>query len=341
MRKGTNLSKDVLLPEINSNHRVIIPLFIPEEEGYYKDAFTIFSYCLTSVQKTSFSNIKISVVSNGSSDSVNTKLIDLQKQNLIDELIVVKENIGKINSILKALRTAQERLITITDADVLFDNNWEEEVLKVFKAFPKAGAVSPVPVFRNHFKLTSNIWFDYFFSSKLKFRPVKDPEGMTLFANSIGWPWLDEKYKDVIATLKNKNGVIAVLGSSHFVCTYKREIFAKTPKKNSLYKLGGDSEYLYTDLPVINSGGYRLSTYGNFAYHLGNVAEKWMLEKYNKLKEEDKKQTQEFQLQVLKSIPFFNLMIEKVFKKIIKQKRIKRFILKSKGLNEKQLSDFK
>src|SRR6218665_903844 len=204
MRKGKNLSKNVLLPKSDSHHRIIIPLYIPEEEGYYKDAFTIFTYFLNSVIKTSSSNLKISVISNGSSDRVNEKLLKLQKENLIHELIIEKENIGKINSIVKALRTAEERLITITDADVLFDNNWENEVLEVFKAFPKAGSVSPVPVFRTHFRLTSNIWFDHLFSSKLKFRPVKDPDAMTMFANSIGWPWLDIKYKDVIANLKKK-----------------------------------------------------------------------------------------------------------------------------------------
>lgn len=340
MRKGTNISKDILLPKTDSYHRVIIPLFIPEEEEYYKDAFAIFNYCIKSIRKTSCSVIKISVVSNGSSDAVNLKLLKMQQENLIDDLIVIKENIGKINSILKALRTSQERLITITDADVLFDNDWEKEVLKIFEAFPKAGSVSPVPVFRNHFRLTSNIWLAYLFSSKLKFRPVKDPEGMTLFANSIGWPWLDNKYKDVIATLKSKKEVVAVLGSSHFVCTYKREIFTKMPEKNSIYRLGGDSEYLYTDLPVIKAGGYRLATYGNFAYHLGNVAEEWMTEKYNQLKDADKQQAGEIQLQVLKSIPFLNIFIEKVFGKILKQKAFRRFVLKRKGLTDKQLSDF-
>jgi hypothetical protein len=33
---------------------------------------------------------------------------------------------------------------------------------------------------------------------------------MTRFANSIGWPWLDIKYKDVIATLKLKMVLLRV-----------------------------------------------------------------------------------------------------------------------------------
>jgi len=340
MRKGKNLSKDVLLPISNSYHRIIIPLYIPEEEGYYKDAFTIFTYCLISLHKTSSSNIKVSVVSNGSCDKVHERLFELQQEGSIDELIIEKENIGKVNSILKALRTAQERLITITDADVLFDNDWEKEVVNIFKAFPKAGAVSPVPVFRTHFRLTSNIWFDHLFSSRLKFRPVKDPQSMTLFANSIGWPWLDIKYKDVIATLKSKDDTIAVLGSSHFVCTYKREVFGKIPENNSVYKLGGDSEYLYTDLPVLKMGGYRLATYGNYAYHLGNVLEEWMVQKEDGIKVQKKEMNISKELKILKSRPFYYFFTEKIFKKIFYNIKIRNKVLAYKGLSKEQISDF-
>ncbi|MBF4465654.1 glycosyltransferase [Flavobacterium sp. LC2016-12] len=340
MRKGKNLSKDILLPVSNSNHRIIIPLYIPAEDGYYKDAFTIFSYCLSSLHKTSFSNIKVSVISNGCCHSVNNKLFQFQEEQLIDELIIEKENVGKINSILKALRTAEERLITITDADVLFDNNWEEEVLAVFKAFPKAGAVSPVPVFRTHFRLTSNIWFNYLFSSRLKFRPVKDPESMTLFANSIGWPWLDIKYKDVIATIKSKDDTVAVLGSSHFVCTYKKEVFSKMPKNNSIYKLGGDSEYLYTDLPVLKMGGYRLATYGNYAFHLGNILEDWMTEKLGTLKEKKINKIINTPLKVLKPKPLYCFFTEKIFRKIFYNRFIKNWVLRYKGLTNDQIKNF-
>lgn len=338
MRKGENISKDVLIKTSESFHRVIIPLYIPEEYNYYKDAFKIFEYCLKSIHKTSFSNIKISVISDGSCNSINAKLLQFQEENYIDELIIEKENIGKINSILKVLRTTQERLITITDADVLFDNNWEKEVLEVFKEFPKAGSVSPVPIYRTHFRLTSNIWFDNLFSSRLKFRKVLDPESMTLFAKSIGWSWLDLKYKDVIATLKNKNDKIAVLGSSHFVCTYKREVFSKIPKNDTIYKLGGDSEYLYTDLPVLKMGGYRLATYGNHAFHLGNVLEDWMEKKFNDLKNQDKVFCNTNQIKTLKPRKLYYLFTEKLFKKILFNKQLKKKILKYKGLTDSQIA---
>lgn len=340
MRKGKNASKDILLHSGESNHRVIIPLYIPNEEAYYADAFQIFTYCLLSVKKTSCSLIKVSVVSNSCCDVVNTKLLQLQQEGFIDELIIEIEAIGKINSVLKALRTAEERLITITDADVLFTNGWEQAAVSVFEAFPKAGSVSPVPVFRTHLRLTSNIWFRYLFSDKLRFREVRNPEAMTRFANSIGWPWLDIKYKDVIATLESKSGTIAVLGCSHFVATYKREVFSQLPKENSKYQLGGNSEFLYTDEPVLKMGGYRLATYDNYAYHMGNVYEDWMENKFNNLDIIEKKGITYEYLPVLKRSKLYYFVTEKVFKKLFAIKIFYRFILEKKGLTKKQIKNY-
>lgn len=322
MRKGINISKDVFIDSSESSHRVIIPLYIPNQEDYYKDAYKVFEICLFSIIKTSATKLKISVISNNSCDVVNNKLLNLQVEGFIDELIIEKEAIGKVNSILKALRTAEERLITITDADVLFCNGWEEAVVNVFEAFPKAGAVCPVPVFRKHLNLTSNIWLRYIFSKKLYFRPVKNPEALTRFANSIGWLRLDEKWKDIIGTLKANNGTVAVLGCSHFVATYKNEVFKELPKNNSKYKLGGDSEFKYTDNPVLKKGGYRLSTYDNYAYHIGNKIDDFIIDKFKSLKTNINKENKNYsKLNVLKSSKIEYILSEFIIKKYFLPKK--------------------
>lgn len=336
MRVGNNPNNQQEIDKQVAFHRALIPLYIPnEEDEYFRDAFTIFTYCIKSLIKTSISPLKISVISNGSAASVNNKLLNMQQQGLIDELIIETEGIGKINSLLKALRTVEERLITITDADVLFENGWEEGVLEVFENVPRAGAVCPVPVFRKHYNLTSNIWLKYLFSKKLKFSPVKDPEAMTRFALSIGWPRLDQKYKEVIATLKMKNGKKAVVGCSHFVATYKREVFTEIPEGNSLFKIRGNSEYLYTDLPVLKKGGYRLSTYDNYAFHMGNKLEDWMTDSFEKLQTVDK--TEDLpELPELRK-PFIGPVFkEKVFGFLLSKAGMKKRFLKMKGLNKTQ-----
>ena len=341
MRKGDNPVRDKLLEKSTAFHRIIIPLHIPSEtDEYYKDAFSIFTYCLFSVRTTAVSDVKISVVCNGCAESVHQKVLQLTNENHIDELIIEKEKIGKINSILRALRNAEEDLITITDADVLFCNGWEDAVIELFKQFPKAGAICPVPVFRKHFHLTSNIWLRHLFSNKLRFLPVKNPEAMTRFANSIGWSWLDIKYKDVIGTLQSKNGTIAVLGCSHFVSTYKREVFEKLPKENSKYLLGGDSEFLYTDKPVLQMGAYRLSTYENYAFHMGNVLEDWMTDTFQSIQVVAVKDKFP-KLNKIKYNPLLNYsFIENTFKYLLTFKPIKRKLLKLKGLNKEQIVNF-
>ena len=340
MRKGNNPTKDIKLKSSFASHRVIIPLYIPKEEDYYKEAYKIFEYCLFSLIKTCETKLKISVISNGCCSTVNSKLFQLQLQGYIDELIIEKEPIGKINSILKALRTAQERLITITDADVFFINGWEKAVVAVFEAFPKAGAVSPVPVFRNHLHFTSNIWMRYIFSKKLFFRPVKNPQAMERFAQSLGWFSLEERFKDIIGTLKANNGTLAVLGCSHFVATYKREVFEIMPNGDSAYKLGGDSERLYTDEPVVKMGGYRLATVDNYAYHLGNHFEPWMEQIFQEIKEVDKEKKNYDHFKKLRKSPFEYYISEKIFKQVFYYKNIYNFILMKKGISREKMKTF-
>lgn len=68
---------------------------------------------------------------------------------------------------------------------------------------------------------------------------------------------LKKEWNDVIGTLKATNGTIAVLGCSHFAATYKKEVFEQLPQGNSIYKVDCDSEFLFTDEPVLKMGGYR------------------------------------------------------------------------------------
>ncbi|MDD7885184.1 glycosyltransferase [Flavivirga sp. 57AJ16] len=340
MRVGENVSRDKLIEKRSGNHRVIMPLYIPHETDYYKDSFSIFKMCLLSVNKTASSDVAISVVSNGSSKSVNKRLLEFYEQGVINELIIEKDEIGKINCILKVLRTSDERFLTITDSDVLFLNDWENEVMKIFEAFPKASAVSPMPVFRTQNHYTSNIIFDYFFSKNIKFSEVKNAEALTRFAKSIGWEWLDKKWKDVIMTIDAPlNDLKAVVGCNHCTVTYKREIFESIPNKNSKYKLGGDSEGLYLDQPSMYYDGYRLATYNNYAYHLGNKIEPWMLDTFDALKESDKKEFR-FVAPFLKKSKFRHALKNVFFKKIIARKKIRKAYYLRKGLSAEKVNNF-
>jgi hypothetical protein len=341
MRKGDNPSKNILLQSGESSHRVIMPLHIPNEEGYYKQAYKIFEMSIISLINTSAYKSKISVISDACCESVNSRLHKLFMENKIDELILEKHNIGKINSILKSLRTVNETFVTISDADVLFLDNWDEEVFTIFKKFPKAAVVSPTPVFRNHMNYTANIWIDNLFSKKLRFQEVKNPEALEKFAQSLGWNSLENRFKDVIATLESRDkSTIAVVGATHFVATYKTAYLKEMPKENSNFKLGGTSEGLYLDQPPFKSDGYRLTTYDNFAYHMGNHLESWLSDEFKKLNEIESKKDINFRVQKNTGKNFIKKIVEKIFLKFISRRSNYNYILRKKGLTKEQLKTF-
>ena len=340
MRKGENISKEQLLTKSTINHRIIIPIHIPRLEGYYTESFSVFEMCLNSIQKTSVYDHHISVVSDGCCKAVNDRLYEFVSEKKIDELIIETENIGKINAILKVLRTVEEDYVTITDADILFLHQWDTEVFNVFKAFKKAAVVSPIPVFRKQLSYTANIWLDYLWSSKLQFRPVKNPIALEKFAQSIGWNSLEDRFKDVIVTLK-ENNVTSVVSAVHCVATYKTAYLKHSlPNTSSAYKLGGHSEGDYLDQPPYESDGYRLSTYNNYAYHVGNVIEPWMVEVYANLNDITPKitlpdiETERPKLKPLKR------GLQKLFLLALKQKTVYNYLLLKKGLTQTQLKTF-
>ncbi|UMY65725.1 MULTISPECIES: hypothetical protein [unclassified Flavobacterium] len=339
MRVGSNPNNKSRLEGESAFHRVIIPIYIPHETGYFEQAFDIFTMCLLSLHRTSRTRLLVAVVANGCSEAISDRLRELQKDGWIDELTVVKEGIGKINSVLRSLRTASEPFITITDADVLFDVGWEDAVFDVFRSFPQAGAVCPVPVFRKNFDLTANIWLRFLFSSRLRYEKVQDPESMTRFAKSLGWEYLLDRYKDCIATLTAANGAKALVGCSHFVATYRREVFEKLPSGNSEFRIRGNSELLYTDLPVIKRGGFRLSTVHNHAFHVGNQLEDWIVQKFETLPEITGKRNPDEQFGILPKPILSGMFLEKVFKRMLGNRRFYRWLLKQKGMTPQQITD--
>lgn len=275
MRIGNNPHKDEAILQSDYLHQVVIPVYIPHQKGYFKDSLQILQLCLKSLLKTVHRKTYISIVNNGSGQMVVEYLNSLYNEGKIQELIHT-ENIGKVNAVLKGLAGNDIELVTITDADVLFLDNWQLETVKVFRALPKAGVVGIVPQFNMFKSKSGNIIFDNLFNKKLKFIPIKSAEGLIRFYDSIGW---DRSYnKDYLeyGLGLEHNNVKVLVGSGHFVATYKKQMFQEM-KSYLNYKLGGDSED-YLDTMPLKHGYWRLTTYDNHAFHMGNVYEEWMSE---------------------------------------------------------------
>lgn len=275
MRVGFNPHKDQPQEESEYVHQIVVPVYIPNQEGYFKDSFSIFKLCMSSLFATIHNKTFITIVNNGSGSFVKEYLDELFEENKIQEVIHV-QNIGKLNAILKGLAGNNIELVTITDADVLFLENWQLETTKVFRSLPKAGVVGIVPQFNMFKSKCGNIIFDNLCNKQLKFIPIKSAKGLIRFYESISW---DKSYnKDYLkfSLGLEQNESTVFVGSGHFVATYKKQMFNEM-KSYLNYKLGGGSED-YLDMMPLKYDYWRVTTYDNYAFHMGNVYEDWMFE---------------------------------------------------------------
>lgn len=274
MRISNNPNKDLRIVPETFWHQVIIPVYIPNQEGYHQESFEVFKICLESLFKTCHSKTYFTCINNGSGDFLKEYLDGLFSEGKIHEVIHTT-NIGKVNSILKGLNGHDFKIVTVTDSDVLFLSGWQQECYSMFCSFPKLAALSTTPnpkLFKFH---TWNIIKEFLFSSKLQFSPVEKDASLKEFSKSIGNPDLftegNLKFNLTLSS-GNKKGV---LGAGHFVVTYRKEIFDDFPIKYTQFKMGGDTESQIDMLPS-NKGCWRLATTKSFTLHMGNRLEPWM-----------------------------------------------------------------
>ncbi|SFC74168.1 Glycosyl transferase family 2 [Zunongwangia mangrovi] len=335
MRKGHNPNKDKVVSGNNFIHQIIIPVYIPYQKEYFKDAFTIFKKCLESIFETvDLKYTYISIVNNGSCIEVENYLSNLKEEGKIKELINTS-NIGKLNAIYKGLIGHNFDLVTIADADTMFLSGWQQETIKVFNTFPKAGTVGIVPQFNMYSNFCTNVIFDNFFNKDMRFFKVEEPREMQKFYHSIGWNMKeDHHYLKYILGIE-KEGTTACIGSSHFVATYRKEVFNEI-KKYVPAKMGSNSERLL-DVAAQNKGLWKLTTFKNYACHMGNVYEDWMDEvKFHQNK--NKLEYNKFQLNQPSKLAF--LIKNKFFKKIMRIKLINDCYFKNKGLPKNVLAKY-
>lgn len=320
MRQGYNPHKDQIHQEEYFTHQVIVPVFIPHQEGYFKDSFKILQRCLESLFATCHPKTFLTIVNNGSDDLVVDYLDELLKANKIHELIHT-QNIGKLNAVLKGIVGHSIPLITITDSDVLFLSHWQAATVEVYHQFPRAGVVGIVPQYRLFASDSYNVIFDHLFSSKMQLIEVKNPEALKKFYHSIGWGESNPDYLKISLGLVTDSDFKAYIGAGHFVATYRRDIFDEV-QSHFGYKMGGDSE-AYLDRAPLKKDYWRLTTHDNFAYHMGNVYEDWMGEITFDAFQDDFRTPELMRYPKLSSWKYF--IKNTVFRKLFKNKKARRW----------------
>lgn len=287
MRIGVNPEKG---KKINHQvyHKVIVPIYIPNLEGYFKDGLKITQLCIESLILTKHNKASLTVVNNNSCKEVREYLQTKFEDGGIDHLVHHRINLGKIDAVIPIARSSQEPLITITDGDVLFRQGWMQAVEEVYDVFPEAGMVSPVPHGTTFNKFTCNTILGGLFKKELKIeKGLCDLKHMLAFAKSIGGE--EKMYKKPLhlshQMVVKRGAFYAVVGCGHFVSTLRNTNFKLAPQGLSGYVYSKNADNGFIDIPLEKSGLWRLATTGNHAWHMGNVWEPWMDEEFQNQKQ--------------------------------------------------------
>jgi hypothetical protein len=338
MRVGFNPNKGIVMSKSDFTHQVIVPVHIPHKNDYFKDSFQIFQLCLESLFKTSHGKTFFTVVNNGSCTKVVTYLNQLHQENKIQEVIHTA-SIGKINAVLKGLAGHQFELVTISDADVLFLNHWQKATYDVFEAFPKAGSICTTPSSKVLKQFTSNVILSNIFSSNLYFTKVLDKKALLMFAGSIGnLGFYNEIHLKKQLTISNGN-VAAVVGAGHYVATYRRSIYERPKANFSKFKMGKALKEFF-DEPVEKKGFWRLSTSKNYTYHMGNVFEPWMNEKFSTTQDKSKEIIDIPKLRRVKDTKIINFIKRKIIMRVLMYNPIWKSFLRYKGLSREEAQKY-
>jgi len=305
MRIGSNPNNHKKIEEQTQvSHRVIIPVYIPNLEGYFADAFEVFKVCVQSLLKTINSDTKVTVISNGSTAVVNDYIYNLWEEKKIDKAVFNKENEGKMNAIISETRASFEAFITYSDADVFFDKNWLLNTYEAFRDVPKLGYVSMSPALNNYAQCNYTLLENLFLVLKKKrsIKQVCQPIDVEHFQYSIG------KTKEQIEALKNKpiftigKAQKYLIGAGHFCCTIRKHpTLSFVPKNKCNYSVSGGSEAVYLDIPFDKTGLWKLSTTKAYVWHMGNVLEKkWAVSKLQSIESFEEKEFSFSELNQLK-----------------------------------------
>lgn len=318
MRIGQNPEKNKFNKIVYKQHRIIIPVYIPDtEEQYFNNLFSVFKTSIDSLIKTTHKNQTNITIINNNSKKVVTDFIDqLLIKKEIDKHVKLSSNYGKIYTILSEAKASYEDLITIADADVFYFSNWINKTVKIFNNFKKVGVVAPLPMPQSAYYCNHSLFFDNLISIN-KGKIIEDKD-LLLFEESVNSKISLNKnnwFKNQLYLKKNNAKVC--IGAGHFVATYRKIVFDKIDIKKPVYAFKNESETFHLDTPIDKIGFYRLSTIKTYAYHLGNSIPSWV-SNYNFSKIEPYDTINKIKFEGTK-IPFkIREIIAKIYRKFIK-----------------------
>jgi len=283
MRIGLSPARKQLSDYRPARVTVCVLVYIPEWIGYYAYRFDVLKLCLQSIIKHTDITYDLLVFDNGSCSEVVDYLRSLQDQKIIQYLILSARNIGKIGALKIMFQAAPGEVVAYSDDDVLFHPDWLQAQLEILDTFPRVGMVSGVPV-RQQFRYGNEYLTGYLSSF---------PDISVDYGHFIPDEWEREfylstsqeadkrvsaakdAYKDI---LLEYNGIKAYSTANHFQFLSPKGVILQGLNTKWSGRLMGelgpgieDGSESGLDERIDRLGYARLSTFGRFVQHIGNI----------------------------------------------------------------------
>lgn len=271
MRIGANPLKDRQRQNSGFWHRVISPVYIPKDAGFFKEASDVLETMLASLFRTTGSETGITIVVNDASERCRRVIEKASFESDRIDVIWKAQNVGKVEAIFSAFRGYHEPLVTVTDCDVLFRPGWLEKTVEVFDRLPMVGAVSALPVPHLRRQHTTTTYLGAALRGQLADGPFALESDMRLYMADLQSPRLipDPLMSRQVAIAVN--GFAVLVGCTHMQCTYRREALKGAPTRECTAAMGADSERLWMDEPPDRTGWWKVSLPEAYVRHMGNV----------------------------------------------------------------------
>lgn len=250
-------------------HRIVVPVYIPNETGYYRDALRIFEISLkTLIATVDREKVNITVVDNASISDVYRIVAPYVHEGRVDQYLRNAVNRGRADVLISVAKSAFEPFVTTADGDALFEHGWLDAVESVYSKFPMAGVVCPYPLPTQRHMHTSSTWLSQI--TRVRHGAVADANDMREFALSLDVPdfFSAEDYRAQWHLMKD--GAAALIGAGHFVATYRQVVFRALEHRPSLLAARGNR---HIEECVDGLGLLRLSLPRAYVRHMGNVME--------------------------------------------------------------------
>ena len=262
-------------------------VYIPDQSGYFEQRLEVLKLSLGSLRAHTTPPYDLMLFDNGSCPAVVDFLRGLQKDGLVDTLLLARQNIGKIGALQILFNAAPGEIIAYHDDDIFFYPGWLEAHLAILENFPQVGMVSGVPVrnaARHARQSLERIASQGTPGLSVSYERRIPAEWETDWAASTGRDpqahLLETKeQQDMVLRLKTPSppaplpggeGRVEAIGSAnHFQFVAYKNVLLQALPEQWTGKLMGHMVEL--DEAVDSLGKLRLSTIQRFTRHMGNA----------------------------------------------------------------------